>query len=55
MLDEEVDKADFVVFDLRQRRYDVVGDKIRASRFWGKGKGFLEPRTSHVDSAEKIR
>jgi hypothetical protein len=45
MLDEEVQQAGFVVFDLGDFFEDVVGNEVGAARSAGEGKGFLCPRT----------
>ena len=44
VLDEQVEQANLVVANLRDRRHDVVGDEVRAARLGGQGKVLLRPR-----------
>lgn len=43
VLHEQVQQPDLVVFDFRQRRHHVVGDKVRAAGLGGQRDGFLRP------------
>ena len=44
MLDEEIEEANLVVFDLGQRARDLVGDEVGAAGAGGEGDVLLEPR-----------
>lgn len=45
MLDEEVEKASLVVFDLGELFQDCVGDEVGAPAARGEGELLLEPAT----------
>jgi len=43
VLDEQIQKANFIGPELRQLAYDIIGDQVAAARSWGEVDVLLKP------------